>query len=59
NGNGKGKADNTTRAGYYGVNNMLAAEVQPVDLLLRAARALRAAQAGRLEDAVRFYDTGR
>ncbi len=47
-----------TRAGYYGVADMLSAGIRPVDLLMRAARALRAAQAGRLPDAVRFYDTG-
>jgi PleD family two-component response regulator len=45
-----------TRAGYYGVDDMLAAGIQPVDLLLRATHALYTAQAGRVRDAVRFYE---
>lgn len=45
-----------TRAGYYGVDDMLSAGIRPVEVLLRAAHALRAAQAGHVEDAVRFYD---
>lgn len=50
--------EGTTRAGYYGVDDMLAAGIRPVDLLLRAAHALHAAQAGHVEDAVRFYEPG-
>lgn len=51
-----GGKEGSARAGYYGVDDMLAAGVEPLDLLLRAAHALRAAQAGHDADAVTFYE---
>lgn len=44
-----------TRAGYYAVDDMLAAGIRPAEMLLRAAHALRTAQAGHISDAIRFY----
>ncbi len=48
-----------TRAGYYGVEDVQKAGIRPVELLLRAAHALRATQEGHASDAVRFYKPDR
>lgn len=47
------------RAGYYAVPNFQAADIEPIDLLVRATLALRRSQAEREGDRIRFFDPSR
>jgi PleD family two-component response regulator len=58
-GNGNGHADPRAlrlRAGYAAVGDLAAAEIEPVDLFVRAVSALRTAQAVGAEERIRAFD---